>query len=334
MTLQNDIRDEAGLEASIGRKSPALDLKVIDHVDSLAGQWLQASELAFVTVCGAGGVAVSLAAARAEVLDEHTITLPLAALDTPLPIAAGDAFGSLWLIPGLRETLRVNGQISQVDAEVLQLSVTECYGHCAKALIRSDFWQAEPSSFASDELGAFVDAARFMALATVNQDGAADLSPKGDPAGLLAALIDGELCFAERPGNRRADSLRNLLVQPELALLFLIPGTQATATVRGIARISASEALRERFAVDGKAPKLVTCVRELSVELRQSPVLEDANLWPLQASAIDLDPAAMFVAHIKSNKARSLGARVTSAMVSVPGLMKRGLDKDYENNLY
>src|SRR3546814_11232925 len=68
------------------------------------------------------------------------------------------------------------------------IAIADCYAHCAKALIRSAFWQAEPGAAPTGDAAAFAAATRFMALATVDPHGAADISPKGDPAGSMVRL--------------------------------------------------------------------------------------------------------------------------------------------------
>lgn len=83
------------------------------------------------------------------------------------------------------------------------------------------------------DLAAFVAASRFMALATVGAEGRADVSPKGDPAGCMAQLDGDRLWFADRPGNRRVDSFRNIVDQPQAALALLVPGATAVVIVRG-----------------------------------------------------------------------------------------------------
>src|SRR3546814_2019229 len=77
-----------------------------------------------------------------------------------------------------------------------------------------------------------------MALATIDAAGRADLSPKGDPAGAMAHIAGDQLWFADRPGNRRADSFRNIIAQPLIAAALLIPGSSHIAIIRGTAMLT------------------------------------------------------------------------------------------------
>jgi predicted pyridoxine 5'-phosphate oxidase superfamily flavin-nucleotide-binding protein len=325
----------AALEACIGKTPPPVHLKVIDHIDPLALRWIAASPCLFAGVAGARGMSITLGGGtpgfvRAE---PGLLTISTDALDDPAIAQPGDSFCSLFLLPGIGETLRVNGRVAACDAASITVAVEECYAHCAKALIRSEFWKAQPRDIARDDPTAFITASRFMALATVDAAGAADLSPKGDPEGDMVHLADGRLWFAERPGNRRADSLRNIVAQPRVAAILLVPGATHIVRLCGTARPSADAEIRAGFAVRDKVPPLATCIDDLDLELQPSAALARAQLWPL-GDIPDLDAAKLFVAHLKINKDKGLQAKLIGAAVSIPGLMRKGLKKDYDTNLY
>lgn len=327
----------AALETAIGKTPPPMHLKVIDHLDSGALAWIANSPLMFICAGSDRAIAVTMAGGQGGFAggDADMLRVPMDAVDDPNVLRPGLGFGALLLLPGIGETLRVNGQIVAVEAGIVQVRVQECYGHCAKALIRSDFWSAAAAPDFASDANTFVAAARFMALATIDAEGRADLSPKGDPAGNMTRMDGETLWFAERPGNRRADSLRNLLVQPRLAALLLVPGTTSVVRIGGVARISRDERIREQFSVREKMPTLATGVERPEITIYQSLALARADLWPVTAPVEDIDSAGIFLAHIKLN--RSLVAKVASALLSLPGmdgLMRKGLEKDYKSNLY
>ncbi|MFT3804327.1 MAG: pyridoxamine 5'-phosphate oxidase family protein [Burkholderiaceae bacterium] len=330
------IRTTEELEAQVGARPAAIDLKVIDHLDVQARRWLAASPLAFAGFSDARRIDVTIGGGEpgfATALDEARLRLPAAALDDPAQARPGGGAGLLFLVPGLGETLRVNGSVSAVDGDAIVIAVHECYAHCAKALLRSDFWRpatdAEPADAA-----AFVRASRFMALATADADLCTDVSPKGDPAGLLVQSVDAGIRFADRPGNRRTDSLRNLLVRPGAAALLVVPGCARVALVQGEASIRADPRLRQPFSVRDKMPKLVIDLASPDIVLRESAALERARAWAGAAAPADIDPAAVFAAHVKLNKSGGLRAMLARRVISIPGLMRKGLDEDYKRNLY
>jgi uncharacterized protein len=112
----------------------------------------------------------------------------------------------------------------------------------------------------SDRLNAltrkFIEHSPFVCFATSDAEGTCDVSPRGDPAGFVRILDEQTLLMPDRPGNKLADSLRNILVNPHVGLLFIIPGVTDTFRVNGRATIITDEALLAPCSVEGKAPQL------------------------------------------------------------------------------
>ena len=102
----------------------------------------------------------------------------------------------------------------------------------------------------------FIERSPFLCIATADPDGGLDVSPRGDPAGFVRILDERRLLLPDRPGNKIADTLTNLLVDDRVALLFLIPGVGDSFRVNGRAEVTDDEELLAPSAVDGKAPKL------------------------------------------------------------------------------
>src|SRR5688572_22335175 len=103
---------------------------------------------------------------------------------------------------------------------------------------------------------AFIAHSPFLLLGTAGADGRCDVSPRGDAPGFVQVLDDRRIVIPERPGNRRLDSLQNLLTNPRVGLLFLIPGRDDTLRVNGRASITRDPGILQRSAVQGKAPLL------------------------------------------------------------------------------
>lgn len=127
----------------------------------------------------------------------------------------------------------------------------------------------------------FIEAAPFAILATSGPDGL-DASPRGDPAGFVTVADDKTLLIPDRRGNNRIDSLRNILADPRVALLFLVPGVGETLRVNGAARISVDPALLARFEMDGKLPRSVLVVDVHTVYFQCSRALLRSKLWDPQ----------------------------------------------------
>lgn len=124
----------------------------------------------------------------------------------------------------------------------------------------------------------WIRAAPFLVLCTAG-NGGLDASPRGDPAGFVEVAGPKMLLLPERRGNHRLDSVRNLLVDPRVALLFLIPGQGETLRVNGRARVSTDPALLARFALHGQAPKLVLVIQVEAAFFQCSRALVRSDLW-------------------------------------------------------
>ena len=123
-----------------------------------------------------------------------------------------------------------------------------------------------------------VEASPFFAIASVGPGGL-DCSPRGDARGFVRVLDDATLAFPDRRGNNRLDTLRNIVVDPRVALLFVIPGREETLRVNGRARVTAAPALLERFAVDGRAPVTAVTVGIGAVYFQCARALKRSGLW-------------------------------------------------------
>lgn len=128
----------------------------------------------------------------------------------------------------------------------------------------------------------FIEAAPFVALATSGPEGL-DVSPRGDPAGFIHIEDAKTILLPDRRGNNRLDSLRNVVNDNRVALLFLIPGIGETLRINGTAEISKDPALLNKCSLNNQLPKTVLCISVKSVFFQCSRAIIRAKLW---------DPAA------------------------------------------
>lgn len=173
-----------------------------------------------------------------------------------------------------------------------------------------------------------------MLFATEHADGSVDLSPKDDPAGALF-LTEGDDCvyIADRPGNRRMDGLKNILSNAMVSVLGLYPGQNSTVKFAGGARLQADETVCERFALNGRTPKLLIEVYHKGVVCKNNQALSNAQLWPASSAPPTLRPAEILSAHIKLNKARGVSASLAKFIVT-PKAIEKGFKQDYKKNHY
>jgi PPOX class probable FMN-dependent enzyme len=148
---------------------------------------------------------------------------------------------------------------------------------------------------------AFIEAAPFCVVATSGPDGL-DCTPRGDPPGFVRVHDEKTLLIPDRRGNNRTDSLRNLVADPRISLLFLIPGCGETIRVNGHAVISVDPALCQSFVFAGKVPRTVIVVTVDRVYFQCAKAIVRSKLWE-QATQIDrksLPTSGTILAHISN----------------------------------
>jgi hypothetical protein len=132
--------------------------------------------------------------------------------------------------------------------------------------------------YITPEYRKLIEAAPFVVLGTSGPDGL-DCSPRGDPPGFVRVIDERTLVIPDRRGNNRIDSLRNLVRDPRVALLFLIPGVGETMRVIGRAKISTDPKLTESSAVNGKVPKCVLTVTVEKAYFQCTKAIIRSKLW-------------------------------------------------------
>ncbi|HEY5679996.1 MAG TPA: MSMEG_1061 family FMN-dependent PPOX-type flavoprotein [Pseudomonadales bacterium] len=149
---------------------------------------------------------------------------------------------------------------------------------------------------------AIIEKSPFALLASATADAYPDVSPKGDPAGFVRVIDENYIAIPDRPGNRRGDTLTNLLDNPYLAVIFLIPGKGETLRVSGECRIVRDRALRESMAVKGRVPELAIVMHVERVFIHCPKCVVRSSLWDPQAwpDTSDLpNVAEAMIAHTK-----------------------------------
>jgi hypothetical protein len=132
---------------------------------------------------------------------------------------------------------------------------------------------------------AFIARSPFLVLATSNAAGQCDVSPKGDAPGFVHVLDDTHLVVPDRPGNKRLDGLRNLLDNPHVGLLFMVPGREETLRVNGRGCIVRDEDILERLVVMGKRPAVAIGVEVEECFLHCAKAFKRSALWQVETWA-------------------------------------------------
>ena len=168
----------------------------------------------------------------------------------------------------------------------------------------------------SDHYRMFIDRSPFVLVAT-SGPGGLDCTPRGDPAGFVRVADKHTVMLPDRRGNNRIDTLRNLVHDPRIALLFLIPGIGRMLRINGRATIRIDEELRTSFTMEGKVPRSVIVVTAERVYTHCPRALIRSKLW---------DPAM----HVDENVLPSHGTMMKAIQESLPG---EDWDRNYAQRL-
>ena len=173
-----------------------------------------------------------------------------------------------------------------------------------------------------DAARGFIERSPFVVISTSSPAGC-DVSPRGGPPGFVAVLDEHRLAFGDLAGNNRLDSFANLVVDPHIAVLFLVPGVDETLRVNGRATLTTDEAVLDVTAIDGRRPKVAVGIDVDECYLNCGKAFRRSGLWrPESWPAADErpDPACMLRDHLD---------------VDIdPELIRTALEGDYEATLW
>jgi len=125
----------------------------------------------------------------------------------------------------------------------------------------------------------FIELSPFLVISSMGTDGVADISPRGEKPGFVKILDDKTVAIPDRPGNNRIDTFTNILSNPAVGLIFLIPGMNEVLRLQGDAEIRDDEDLMARFEVNGKLPRAVVVVKLREVYLHCAKAIMRSELW-------------------------------------------------------
>ncbi len=167
---------------------------------------------------------------------------------------------------------------------------------------------------------AFIEKSQFVLLGSTAANGSMDVSPKGDPAGFVQVMDSQTVLIPDRPGNRRGDTLSNILQNPNIGMLFLVPGRRDTLRVNGTAQIVRDDDIRERFIMQGKVPIFVIAVTVKEVFFHCTKCVVRSGLW---SSEHEHDALVSFGEAIVKHAKLDMSIEEADALVA-----------EYKNELY
>ncbi|WP_233159547.1 2Fe-2S iron-sulfur cluster-binding protein [Pseudonocardia sp. MH-G8] len=343
------------VEAALGRPPSMILLKQISALDEGCRTILANSPLAGFGHRDADGVSrTTFIGGTPGFVRVHSPTR------ISFTVPDGEAHGPVsfvFLLPGVGETLRVNGSVADRKGAQTFVDVDEAYVHCAQAVIRSGLWNPAAAAAPATEVeGAgplrgpgvaeFLAAAPFLALSTWDGSGGSDTSPRGDRHTVVRILDGRTLAIPDRKGNKRADSLHNLLQDDRLSFAALVPGRSGVLHVRGRGSITDDPALLETMALRGTSPHAALLIDVEHAEVSANDAVMRSRVWSPtthlgRGTAPDLMALATehLAANLAANQAGARGgllARVVEFVAGIPGIsrmMRLAVNRAYRSGL-
>lgn len=174
--------------------------------------------------------------------------------------------------------MSIDAPVSESDTNLITTldALSKVYGESPEGALKKEI------DHISGQYRAFIEAAPFVVVATVGPEGL-DCSPRGDPAGFVRVVDSHTVMIPDRRGNNRVDSLSNIVRDPRISLLFLIPGVGETIRINGTAQISVDPELCASFAMQGKNPSSVIIVTLGSIYYQCPKALVRSKLWDAES---------------------------------------------------
>jgi PPOX class probable FMN-dependent enzyme len=173
----------------------------------------------------------------------------------------------------------------------------------------------------------FIARSPFLCLSTQHENGSADVSPRGDAPGFVQVLDNQTLLIPDRPGNNRLDSLSNILTNPSVALIFMVPGFEDTLRVNGTACLNRDPDLLRDMTVNGRVPTLAIAISVKEAFLHCAKALRRAKLW----KADSLQPRSEMKSMIGMIMEQSSGSLPEPETLEAA---ERSLEDEYNRTMY
>ena len=278
--------------------------------------------------------------------------------DHPGPAKRGGV-SFVFLLPGIGETLRLNGSVAERSDTTVVVDLQGAYVHCARCILRSRLWEdvgfdpaaptvespirhngLTPGRLADAAVAGFLASSHFAVVSSWDASGSGDTSPKGDPPGFMRILDSQTLAIPDRRGNKRADTLHNLLTCDQISLAALAAGRDELLHMRGTAYMTDDPALLSTMAMREKPPHLALIVRVERAEIMTNEAVGMSRMWDRSAhvdpTRADMNRVA--VQHIANNKAPGAKAAMARTLsrglaASPPELGRRVIDLAYRKEL-
>ncbi|GIF22711.1 putative pyridoxine 5'-phosphate oxidase superfamily flavin-nucleotide-binding protein [Actinoplanes tereljensis] len=311
------------IEALVGRPAPMIMLKQVSALDEGCRAILALSPLAAFGYRDAAGTSrTTFIGGVPGFVRVHSPTR--ISFDLTEPATPYGPVSFFFLLPGVGELLRVNGTVTTRKGQQTTIKIQEAYVHCAQAILRSRLWKPPAPPASPTGIAEFLAASPFLALSSWDASGGSDTSPRGDRSTVARMVGDRTIVIPDRKGNRRADTLHNLLQDDRLSFAALLPGRDEVLHVRGRGAITTDPDLLETMALRGMPPHAALLIDVEQAEMIGNEAVTGARLWD-PGTHLDRATAPDLLAIAGKHLALATSgppAVLMRAMAAIPGLTR------------
>tara|TARA_R110001592_G_scaffold133640_1_gene348975 strand:- start:1420 stop:2445 length:1026 start_codon:yes stop_codon:yes gene_type:complete len=272
------IQTEQALRALIPSYPKMLDKRIQRSLDYFSLEFIHVAKVAFLA---SNSKEYSMSSVRVnfelKILDNTHFLLTKTPSDIWGKALTEPLTSSLYFIaPGLGHGLRINGSL-RCEKTNLIFNIEQVYFHCARAAARAELWLAKTIPRINESN--IIQHSPFLLLKTMNSERRTEISPRGDEPGFVKVISKDTLLLPERPGNKIAVSLRNIIICPDIELLFIVPNSNKTINITGTAKVISDQALLGQCMVKGKMPKTGILIEIKSSHFQRDLTLAESDLW-------------------------------------------------------
>jgi predicted pyridoxine 5'-phosphate oxidase superfamily flavin-nucleotide-binding protein len=346
------------LEAIVGRPPQMVLMKQVDALDDGCKSILANAPIAGFGFCDAKSqprtTLIGGAPGFMHVMSPTRISFALSAHQ--LGPVEGSGVSFVFLLPGIGETLRLNGSVTRRSDSSVVIAVEEAFVHCARSILRSGLWQdtrtvcaardvltsndGTSGPFERPAVASFLASSPFVLVSSRNANGSSDASPRGDQPGFLRILDSRTLALPDRKGNRRADTFHNLLTCNRISLAALVPGRDEALHMTGTADVTDDSRLLSNMELQGKLPQAALIVGVEHAEVVANEALQASQIWNRSNHVNRADIQDLMVVggqHLVQNNARGAKAStirlLTRGLGAFPKLVRHLVDVGYRTEL-
>ncbi|GAA6153964.1 pyridoxamine 5'-phosphate oxidase family protein [Pseudoteredinibacter isoporae] len=327
MDEQYTVNNEAALRKIIPHPPSIMSKRLQAELDQVCLEIIEHSKL-YVLASSDKNQSIKLCSIQSlRVLNRTTILLSGEEMRSG---GMADSSVSLYfLMPGVGHGLRLNGEVNDVKEGVL-LNMRTAYLHCARAAARAGLWEkriSEQHDFSNISVETFLQHSASLFLKTKNSQGQVELSPRGDEPGFVSSVAPNTLFIPERPGNKVAVSLRNILQDDDVELLMFLPSGGFLMRVLGKASLCTRPEYREQASVNNNPPKLGILIHHCEYSIIASEVLEKLQK-DIQCGEL-ITPAVKSFSKAFSEHTNGTGLKGKLAHIIIDGVVKKDMRSLY-----